>query len=298
MSKIRKSQIEPFTSGGGVNQVSSLPVPDSSNYGEIYLKSLPGVKDSLWLSMLDATGTNQMANIALGSYAIFFDPLTDVAGCQLWVASDLITGLSDGDPVTTWTDQSPNALSFVPGSFTAPDYVAVGYNGLPTVRNTGGLKALIASAVPSGITSSSNSTSFFVMKHNAVSGDYYQPFCIGTNIGSNGFVPYIHYPDLNFQASGHSTGTWSGEAPSSTDIKQYTVTDNSGIVDYRINSTDHSTRSIAVISTPTSNCVLFSTDSGGASEIDLCEVLIYAGVLSSTDRDKVEAYLQSKWGLI
>jgi len=290
--------------GGGVQTVNSLPPASSVNYGNLYLLHTAGIKDSLWVSMLDASGTNQLANIALGRYKPTFDPLTDVAGCCLWLAADALMGLSNGDPVTSWTDASPSGLLFTNGSATAPDYIASAYSGLPCVRNTGGgNKLLYTLGTPTGLTGASGATTFLVMKQGGVSGAYYVPITVGSNgyIGNNGYIPYVHAPDVLFQHSGVGTLTFPGTAPSSSNIFQYTFLDNAGssTVSSYINSVLIGSGSIGPMNNPASITTLFGdVPTATDAQLDLCEVLIYTGVLSGTDRAKVENYLQGKWGII
>lgn len=63
-----------------------------------------------------------------------FQP-TDVGGCVLWVKADAITGLSDGDPVGTWADQSGNGNDLVQATAAKkPTYETNECNGEPIVR--------------------------------------------------------------------------------------------------------------------------------------------------------------------
>ena len=77
---------------------------------------------------------------------------TDLTGLQCWVAANLITGLADGDAVTTWTDLSGNGNSPTQGTAARrPTYRTAIHNGLPVVRFDGTDDSLGASftlAVP------------------------------------------------------------------------------------------------------------------------------------------------------
>lgn len=57
---------------------------------------------------------------------------------QFWLDAASITGLNDGDPVTTWQDKSPNAYHLTQATATnRPTYRTNVQNGLAAVRFTG-----------------------------------------------------------------------------------------------------------------------------------------------------------------
>lgn len=59
----------------------------------------------------------------------------DVTNLEQWVSGDTIGGLSDGDPVGTWSDQSGNARDFTQATgANKPSYQTNELNGLPIVR--------------------------------------------------------------------------------------------------------------------------------------------------------------------
>ena len=60
---------------------------------------------------------------------------TDITGCELWLPADYITGLVDGDAVTTWSDQSglSNDVTQATASY-KPLYKTNIVNGEPVVR--------------------------------------------------------------------------------------------------------------------------------------------------------------------
>jgi hypothetical protein len=64
-----------------------------------------------------------------------FDP-RQIAGLLLWLDASRITGLNDGDAVTTWTDLTGNGWNATQGTASAkPTYRVVG--GLPVVQTDG-----------------------------------------------------------------------------------------------------------------------------------------------------------------
>lgn len=63
----------------------------------------------------------------------------DIAGLGLWLDAQQITGLADGDPVTAWTDASGNARNATADTASAgiPVYRSAGINGCPAVQFDG-----------------------------------------------------------------------------------------------------------------------------------------------------------------
>src|SRR5687768_11145672 len=63
---------------------------------------------------------------------------SDIAGLKLWLKADAITGLADGDPVTTWADSSGEGNDFTQGTAgNKPIYKTSILFGLPVVRFDG-----------------------------------------------------------------------------------------------------------------------------------------------------------------
>ena len=75
-----------------------------------------------------------MSRILSVPYPNGFSP-SDISGLKLWLKADAITGLSDGDPVTTWSDssgQGNDATQSTAGQ--KPLYKTAIQNSLPAVR--------------------------------------------------------------------------------------------------------------------------------------------------------------------
>ncbi len=62
---------------------------------------------------------------------------SDVAGLVLWLEADTIPGLSDGDPITTWSDDSGLGNDATGAGATRPIYRTNVLNGLPAARFDG-----------------------------------------------------------------------------------------------------------------------------------------------------------------
>src|SRR5687767_7057806 len=79
-----------------------------------------------------------------------FDPST-IAGLQLWLKADAITGLSDADPVTTWEDSHTSNHDATQATGAAkPIYKTGIVNGKPVVRFDGVDDFLGLTSLPAG----------------------------------------------------------------------------------------------------------------------------------------------------
>ncbi len=108
---------------------------------------------SWWLSDLGASTFRINVETAPGAgntatFAWLYVPATvavpppfspdDISGLRVWLEAAELTGLADGDPLTTWPDLSPAADDFTGSDPDRPVYVASGgHDGKPAVRFSG-----------------------------------------------------------------------------------------------------------------------------------------------------------------
>ncbi|MBU0765844.1 MAG: hypothetical protein KJ607_13540 [Bacteroidetes bacterium] len=136
------------------------------------------------------------------------------ANNELWLKADNITGLSNGDNVSTWQDASGNSNDAIQGGAYRPVYKVNTINGKPVVRFDGSNDYYDNVFAPQ----SSNMTIYTVFAHDhngtsAPDGPLWQP---DQSSGTSGFLPmfsnnnqYIYYGDgwLN-KISEFSQATW------------------------------------------------------------------------------------------
>jgi hypothetical protein len=196
-----------------------------------------------------------------------FDP-DSIAGLQGWWKADSLS-LSDGDPVTSWTDSSGNGKTMATG--VAPSYQTNELNGLPIVRFDGTDDRLN--------TASGGDVRhlFVVMKVNESTFGNFDGVFTGTTtpahlIGEGGTTNFFAANAIRL--NGVASGT--NEAP--MNVWAYvTQLKTSGFADYQIGRDREAV--------------------GRELSADIAEVLAYEFALADADRDAVEAYLANKWGL-
>lgn len=205
---------------------------------------------------------------------------TDIAGCVLWLDASQIVGLSDGDPVVTWADESGNGA----------DATAVTASGGTVTFETNELNALpgvlFAGAV-AYITGDHGALSeysiFVVARINPASADQrLYGNSVNALLGSNG---------SKWQAY---TGSFidSGISTSSSAVMLGLTAGVGRVLTVNEAATTDGTTAGGLNGTYL-NCYI------GAAEFTngyLFEMIVYDSKLGTTDRQTVEAYLKAKWG--
>ncbi len=195
---------------------------------------------------------------------------TDITGCELWLDASQIGGLSDGDPVSTWSDGSGNgndAVQATGGS--QPTYKTGIINSLPVVRFATS-QYMIAPGADFG--------HFFAVVQG---GGNFNVLCgvtgSGTAIGAiftGNWVNFIGTPVIEItRVNGVATTVHSPTDPetvSGSIASPYSIGANSWAIGSQ-------------------------GDQGRYWVADIAEVIFYAAELSNGDRDTVEAYLIAKW---
>lgn len=228
-----------------------------------------------------------------------FSP-SDIAGLQLWLKADAITGLVDGDPVGTWADSSGNARDATQATAAAkPLYKVSIVNGKPVVRFDGvdDLLTVASFAQPA------EWTAFAVAAK--VTGTSVDAILNTDNGGGS-----RHAQQLRF--SGNSTvqsiafntapGAFTdGEGGTNTGFQVLSAVRSAAAVQAWVNGT--SGGSTATTGTPAAPSVaawLGMTSGASTSENltgDIAEILYYNSALSTADRDAVESHLGAKYGI-
>lgn len=217
---------------------------------------------------------------------------TQIAGCKLWLDASQIVGLSDGDPVSTWADASGQANDATQGtSGNRPTYQTAEINSLPVVRFT--TDDFLAGSI-SGI---GNDASFFVVEKIS-SGTNNALVDLSDSSSTNRCFNFFQESSLmKFRAGGggnETTFSYSNNSWHVLDAIQATAA-RSLFLDGSVQDTNGSTQNPAAAPSNYRVGALF----GGFYSLDgdIAEIIIYDSSLGTTDRDAVEAYLGTKYGI-
>ena len=230
---------------------------------------------------------------------------TDISGCALWMdAGDRSTlALSASNTVTGWTDKSGNRRPLTVNS--AGTYSATGFNGLPTTQFVNGQYMTTSTAAVT-----SNSCSMFIVQQTGAS-TYLMPLSVGGTTN-----PYVFWWRGDFNSytfnqdavggMGNNYYTTTGVPMIMTGI----VTPNAGNYwafymngNYLYNPNLAGFNTAPLSNTGGSNVyipgnlVQFGGPGGGGFTGNISEVLIFSNALTNSQRQLVENYLATKWGL-
>lgn len=214
----------------------------------------------------------------------FTDP-TNVPGLALWFKADGGTdGVSDADPVSTWTDASGNGRHLTGTTTTRPLYkLAIAPSGLPVVRFDGVDDNLVTSA----FAWSQPVTHFVVCQYTAAFDGTHR----GISDATSGSYTLLNYrggsTTMGMYDSGAGLGS-SATTPESWHV--WTFTHNSTSSFMRAESSQIGTGDPG--NPAISGFTLCGTE---PASVDIAEVVIYDRVLTESEMVSVENYLNAKW---
>lgn len=216
---------------------------------------------------------------------------TDIAGCQLWLDASQ-EAFANNDPVgtaTDWSGQGHNATQGTAGQ--QPTFKTNIINGLPVFRFDGTADNL------GGIATSNAARTVFIVlqKRSAVTGDSQ------VAISFNNTITAVIFTNSGFFASGYgwyAPATAIGGTVTNPNILGMKFSSASSVTPY-VNGTAGTPFDPDNDYSSGNAFRLGSTDTGpnNPSDIDIAEVIIYDTALSDSDRDSVESYLGTKYGI-
>lgn len=234
------------------------------------------------------------------------DSPLDISGCVLWLdASDTasISGNTDGANVTQWDDKSASGFDVTPIS-TSPVYKTSIQNGKNIVRFAG---AGLINASATLLRSTGGFSTFVVGKSTGTGGYTGFVFVKGASDGRMSVNTAITTAYLYGQAR-RANADADAYTPASPTAGVTSMTVISFVGDYDsttatvyTNGSVYATDGAWLTSgtTPNDGGALYvgAFASGGAMTGDVGEIVIYNNALGSANRQLVEQYLRTKWGI-
>jgi len=221
---------------------------------------------------------------------------SDISGLQFWVKADQIPALVDGDPISTWSDQSGNGRDLTATGVPRPTYNTAIVNGKPIARFDGVTNVMTGS---SSVTGTGARTVFIVMKSATTS--ITGMFGLNTEaVPANG-ADWIMSPDISIRVNGGNrvftvnTGTTAFHVLTMSHAAAANVTAVSAWMDGTA-LTQSSTTALA-INTGTAGQTLGDTLDQAIWSGDVAEVIVYNTELSAGNRAGIHSYIQDKYAI-
>jgi len=281
-----KLEIDNIVAASGLN-LTSPTVPssatDTGTAGDISW-------DSSYIYVCTAANTWKRT-AALSSWG----DLPDIAGLQLWLdADDSDTITLNGSTVSQWNDKSGNDYHVSQSTASnQPTYTASALNSKSVVRFDGNDELTNGSATPVG--GSTNRTVFVVF--NSTAGSIAYGVVLGDST-SNGQSFGISREIAVRVHNGNRV--WSTGAINSTHSIVTIVLDGTSTTDLSAwkngSSLTASSTSAQTINTA-AGIIVGNGTVGGNLTGDVAEIIVYNSALSTSDRQSVESYLSTKWGI-
>lgn len=222
---------------------------------------------------------------------------TDVSGCVLWLDASQLTGLSDGDPVASWSDESGQSHDAAQSTADKkPEYdiapTVIFSNDYLTITDTADLEfgtgdfAIFALAK---FTGGDAGNSVIIAHNNITTGTY--PYWSFRKLGNL----FAYYSDDNYTQ--HDTNANSGEKTINA-AAYYVVSVYRSGTEIKV-GVDGSYGAAGATNTPAGDIdgvinVGYDDMWGTGCAMELKELIVYKGTVSSDDRAKIESYLADK----
>jgi hypothetical protein len=220
---------------------------------------------------------------------------------NLWLIGD--NGVTQsGGVVSAWADQSGNGLNASQGTSTyRPTYVTSSMNGHAIVRFNGSNNYL---NVASGFANFTSGVSIFVVAKPSYANWWDRFIDFGTGSPTNNLV-FARNGNSNTLSYETYNGSWSdldatNAIPVNTAYVLEVVQSSSGSTSIYKNGTSLSMGTVTLPTNVTRTQNYIAKSDGGSDgyyEGDIAEIIIYNSALSTTNRQTVETYLRTKYGL-
>ena len=292
--------VQKVISGNDIQQGSA--VSHDTQTGNIH-NVVPNVTNAISISDTETQWTGRFDDTEF--YGTKFKP-TILSGCQVWLAANKITGLSDGDVVATWSDSSGQSNDFAQSTASKkPLYKTNIFNSKPAIKFDG-IDDFLLSVPGAEVTDSTDYSVFAVFSYHGQA-DWATP--VGIGAGGNPMVRYFQLDGAgtrNIRTECKNSGgvvvvnaTGSDVSIDTTYIGSVVNNSTYSLVQYLngvkdaegdpCNLSDHSlTRfTLGSASTPANYAGCY-----------LAEVVFYNTALTDPERRRIEGWLGRKYGLV
>ena len=233
---------------------------------------------------------------------------TDIADLQLWLRADTITGLSDGDPIAAWGDESGNGNDATQGTEAKqPLYKITIFNSLPIVRFDGDDDILVAAGPAPSFTGEDKPSSVFsaISPTSLPARAVVVSFTSDTDADTQQTLDFIgsRYRFVKKDDGGTAKVTGDTEDPATGDkLLSYVETGLVASIFLNAAILGAADQDVDVGSLDIDTLGIGSANVGGTAESfyvgDIGEIIVYSRAITDTERANLDAYLSDKWGVL
>jgi hypothetical protein len=253
--------------------------------------------------ILNTSEVTQVENYLSQKYAITLPPPPREDGLLAWFRADDITGLNNGDPVSTWIgyDNTPSASS---SGIYRPTFVTNALNGRPVVRFTGnGGVTKDQPLMVANVSTGPNVTTFIVFANRRPGDPPLPEDKVDVLLGTKTDYPSTGYALSSYNSYVtratrrlHNEGGIGNNGTAEIRINGSAAQNQFGANEYVIGT--HVLRGVTNSGLSGSPLVIGAMrDSVRAGLNDIAEIIIYERVLSQFEIDQIERYLSNKYNI-
>lgn len=236
----------------------------------------------------------------IGSSGVALDGPDVLCGSNLkfWVKADQITGKSDGDNVTSWSDQSGNGYNLSEAT-NPPIYKASIQNGKAVVRFNGTSQFMTGTTLSNVISLSAQST-WFVLAVTATPssnhGNGYRNDAIYSENGGGNSGLYLKSTGVvMFEAYAPGAVQLSVNYSTIPTFSIYHVRHESGNAYLSIDNGTEQTAAATDFSAAGALLIGKSSTIPEFGQVDIGEIVFCNNAVSGTNRTAMQAYLKDRW---
>jgi len=293
--------VQKIISGNDIQQGSAIShVTQTGNIHNL----LPDITNAISISDAETKWTSRFDDTEF--YGTKLQP-TIISGCQVWLAADKITGLVDGDVVTTWSDSSGQSNDFTQSTASKkPLYKTNIFQTKPAIKFDGTDDFLLS--VPGAEVTDATDYSIFAVFSFITEANWMTP--IGIGAGGNPMVRYFQLAGApsprNIRTECKNSGGVVVTVATGSDVSIGATYIGSIINNSAINLTQY-LNGIADADGDACNLsdhTLTRFTLGSASQPTnyancyLAEVVFYNRALTDSERRRIEGYLGRKYGVV
>lgn len=210
--------------------------------------------------------------------------LEPVAGMSLWLKADSLA-LSDGDPVSTWADESGNGYDATNTGTARPTFKTNILNGKPVIRFDGTNDCLNTS-----LTYGTSASIILVATPSAQSNSY----VLGTDGGGGAPAIISGFSSKAFEYYNPSDRETIATSATGFHLVEVLKNSSTSLKGYFDGTEAFSITPAAALANALR---IAASNVGDYFNGDIAELLIYPSALSDADRETVEAYLNDKYSI-